>query len=76
MNIVKIKKTTGSLWNYYRDEPSNHLYSNSKFFKYKTNITGKTDNIVAGEEGYDANKVGKDETEVVIPLKHVIFGEV
>ena len=76
MNIVKIKKTTGSLWNYYRDEPSNHLYSNSKSFKYKTNITGKTYNIVAGEEGYDANKVGKDETEVVIPLKHVVFGEV
>ena len=76
MNIVKIKKTTGSLWNYYRDEPSNHLYSNSKSFKYKINITGKTYNIVAGEEDYDANKVGKDETEVVIPLKHVIFGEV
>ena len=23
------------------------------------------------EEGYDANKFGKNETEVVIPLKHI-----
>ena len=35
-------KTTGSLWNYYRDEPSNSLSSNSESFKYKTGITGKT----------------------------------
>ena len=34
------RKTTGSLWNYYRDEPSNPLSSNSEFFKYKTSITG------------------------------------
>ena len=27
-------KTTGSLWNYYRDEPSNPLFSNSESFKY------------------------------------------
>ena len=41
------RKTTGSLWNYYRDEPSNPLSSNSKSFKYKTNIVGKRpeDNI-------------------------------
>ena len=36
------RKTTGSLWNYYRDEPSNPLSSNSESFKYKTNIIGKT----------------------------------
>ena len=36
------RKTTGSLWNYYRDEPSNLLSSNSESFKYKTNIIGKT----------------------------------
>ena len=65
------RKTTGSLWNYYRDEPSNPLSSNSESFKYKTSITGKTYNIGAGEEGYDANKVGKNETEVVTPLKHL-----
>ena len=28
------RKTTGCLWNYYRDEPSNPLSSNSEYFKY------------------------------------------
>ena len=32
----------GSLWNYYRDEPSNPLSSNSESFKNKTIIVGKT----------------------------------
>ena len=36
------RKTTGSLWNYYRDEPRNPLFSNSKSFKYKTSIVGKS----------------------------------
>ena len=36
------RKTTGSLWNYYRDEPSNPLSTNSESFKYKTNVVGKT----------------------------------
>ena len=40
------RKTTGSLWNYYRDEPSNPLSSNSESFKYKTNIAEKYHNIV------------------------------
>ena len=65
------KKTTGSLWNHYRDEPSNRLSSNSESFKYKTSITGKTYNIGANEEGYDAHKVGINETEAVIPLKYL-----
>ena len=74
-------KTTGSLWNYYRDEPSNPLSSNSESFKYKTSITGNTYNVdekITDDDGnevdnpkYDANKVGKNETEVVIPLKHL-----
>ena len=64
-------KTTESLWNYYIDEPSSPLSSNSKSFKYKTSITGNTYNVGDDEEGYDANKVGKNETEVVIPLKHL-----
>ena len=38
------RKTTGSLWNYYRDEPSNPLSSNSESFKYKTSITKNTYN--------------------------------
>ena len=60
-----------SLWNNYRDEPSNPLSSNSESFKYKTSITGKTYNIGDREEGYDTNKLDKNETEVVIPLKHL-----
>ena len=54
------KKTTGSSWNYYRDGPSNPLSSNSESFKYKKSITGNTYNVGVGEEGYDANKVGKN----------------
>ena len=65
------RKTTGSLWNYCRDEQSDPLSSNFKSFKYKTSITGNTYNAVDGDEGYDANKAGKNETEVVIPLKHL-----
>ena len=65
------RKTTGSMWNYYRDEPSNHLSTNSESFKYKTNITGNTYNLGDSEADYDANKVGKNKTEVVIPLKHL-----
>ena len=65
------RKTTGSLWNYYRDEPSNPLSSYSESFKNKKSIQRSTYNVGDGEEGYDANKVGKNETEVVIPLKHL-----
>ena len=36
------RKTTGSLWNYYRDEPSNPLSSNSESFKHMTSIVGQT----------------------------------
>ena len=66
------KKTTRSLWNYYIDEPSNPLSSNSESFKYKTSISKNTYNVGDEEEGYDGNKVGKNETEVAIPLKHLI----
>ena len=75
------KKTTGSLWNYYRDEPSNLLSTNSESFKYKTSITGNTYNVdltIIGDGGnpvpntnYDAHKAGTKETEVVIPLKYL-----
>ena len=77
----KYRKTTGSLWNYCRDEPSDPLSSDSESFKYKTSITGNTYNVddkITDDDGnevdnlkYDANKVGKNETEVVIPLKHL-----
>ena len=53
------KKTTGSLWNYYRDEPSNPFSSDSESFKYKTSITRNTYNVGDGGEGYDGNKLVK-----------------
>ena len=75
------EKTTGSLWNYYRDEPSNPLSTNSESFKYKTSIVGNTYNVdltIIGDGGnpvpnpkYDADKAERKETEVVIPLKHL-----
>ena len=76
-NTVKItEKTRGSLWDYYRDEPSDTLSSNFKSFKYKTSITGNTHHVGDGEDGYDADKVGKNETEIVVPLKDLSnFGE-
>ena len=59
------------MWNYHRDERSNLLPSNSKSFEYKARITGNTYNLDADEAGYDADKVGKNETEIVDPLKHL-----
>ena len=55
------RKTTGSLWNYYRDEPSNPLSLNSDSFKYKTSIVGKT----------PENNDSLANAKVVIPLKHL-----
>ena len=55
------RKTTESLWSYYRDEPSNPLSSNSEYFKYKTSITGKT----------PENDDSLANVEVVIPLKYL-----
>ena len=65
------RKTTCKLWNYYRYEESNLFSSNSESLKYKTSIIGNTDNVGVGEAGYDAKTVAKNETEVVIPLKHL-----
>ena len=52
-------KTSGSLWQYYRDEPNDNL-ANSESFKSKTKITGKTP--VTGNE--------KD-VEIMVPLKYL-----
>ena len=60
------KKTTGSLWNYCRDKPSNPLSSNSKSFKYKTSITRKTYNIGADEEGYVQIKLFKIKLKLLL----------
>ena len=55
------RKTTGSLWNYYRDEPSDPVSSNSESFKDKTNNAGK-----APEDNGSLTNA-----KVVIPLKHL-----
>ena len=75
------KRTTGSLWNYYRDEPGNSLSTNSESFNYKTSITRNIYNVderITDDDGnkvdnpnYDAIKVGKNKTEIIIPLKHL-----
>ena len=52
-------KTSGSLWQYYRDEPNDNL-ADSESFKSKTKITGKTP--AAGNE--------KD-VEIMFPLKYL-----
>ena len=69
------------MWNYYRDEPRDPLSTNSESFKYKNNITGNSYNVdltIIGDGGnsiinpnYDASKAGKNEIEVVIPLKYL-----
>ena len=52
-------KTSGSLWQYYRDERNNNLtYSES--FKSKTKVTGKTSNIGNTKD-----------VEIVVPLKYL-----
>ena len=66
------EKTSGSLFNYYRDEPKEHTIGagsnainiyirNSKSFDYKTEITGSLD---AGEDE-------KDDATNAIPLKYL-----
>ena len=57
------------MWNYYKDEPSNPLSTNSESFKHKTSITGNTYNVGDDEDEYE--KFGKNETEIVIALKHL-----
>ena len=52
-------KTSGSLWQYYKDEPNENL-ANSKSFKSKVKITGKSPD--------DGNT--KD-VEIIVPLKYL-----
>ena len=57
---LNYRKTTGSLWNYCRDKPSDPLSSNYEFLKYKTSITGNTYNVGDGEASNDAeSETGK-----------------
>ena len=64
------KKTTGSLWNYYRDEPNSstdynnitHSILNSESFDYKANFM---------ENGMTHDNLTKNDVKIVIPLKHL-----
>ena len=38
---------------------------------HQESITGNTYNLVVGNDGYDADKVGKSKTEIFVPLKHL-----
>ena len=73
----KLQKKTGKLWIYERHEPNNPLSCNSEYFKFKTSITGITYILGAGDESCDVNKVGKNETAIDVPLKHLrSFGRI
>ena len=65
------KKTTASLWNYYRDEPSSsigdnnitHSILNVEAFDYRANFM---------ENGLTHNNLTKNDVKIVVPLKHLI----
>ena len=66
------KKTTGSLWNYYRDQPNDPLSTNSESFKYKTSIVGKTppnnDSLTNAEVVIQLNYLSNFRRSLDIPL--------
>ena len=83
-NLLEYSKnysgTSGSLWNYYRDEltdeanddnDSNKNIINAKSFKYKISITGSTYNVATTARDYVANKKGTKEVEIAVPLKYL-----
>ena len=64
----KYSKTSGSLWNYYKDEANsgaegkiNYSIKDSKSFNYKTSIKRKLEN----------NNVEKENVKIVVPLKYL-----
>ena len=64
------RKTTGSLWNYYRDQPNStigdkiitHSILISESFDYKANFM---------ENGVTHDNLTKNDVKVVVPLKHL-----
>ena len=75
--MIPFSMTSGSLWNYYRDEVNysanenndanncrikNNKATTSKSFEYKTNIIGST-----------LNNNSRLNTEVVVPWKYTEF---
>ena len=59
------RKTTGSLWNYYKDEPNSSTDDdnrNSESFDYKPNFM---------KNGVTNNNLTKNDVKAVVPLKHL-----
>ena len=63
------RKTAGSLWNYYRDEPNsgvnggiNYSIMNSKSFDYKVNFI---------ENGVAQGNLTKNDVKIVVPLTYL-----
>ena len=64
------KKTTASLWNYYRDEPSSsigynnitHSILNAESFDYWAKFM---------ENGLTHDNLTKNDVKIVVPLKHL-----
>ena len=52
-------KTSGSLWQYYKDDPNDNL-TDSESFKSKVKITGKT-----------PNNGNTNDVEIIVPLKYL-----
>ena len=73
-NLLEYSKnyriTTGSLWNYYRDQPNStigdnnitHSILNSESFNYKANFM---------DNGVTHNNLTKNDVKNVVPLKHL-----
>ena len=53
-------KTSGSLWQYFRDEPDDNNIEDSESFKSKIKITGKT-----------PNNINVKDVEIIVPLKYL-----
>ena len=68
------KKSTGSFWNYYRNEPNNpplnnynaDPITNSESFKYKSSITGKTSD--ENQENNENTKQGNTKIKKILKL--------
>ena len=62
-------KTSGSLWNYYRDEPTNNIeinhYLRPKCFDYRSTVICKLGDID------NENKANKENVRITVPLKHL-----
>ena len=83
-NLIEYSKnyrnTTGSLWNYYKDDPNDfpannynaNPITNSESFKYKSSITGKTShaNQENSENTEQVNTKTKKNLGIVVSLKH------